>query len=90
MYQNYLLPYSRHLIAAHTKNHTDKAQAVFISGKNKQVSCASQAWMILSGVATKSEGAAALWKAAARYAERGFTSGWLLFGPCHHVVGGDD
>ncbi len=47
--------------AAH-KNLYDKAQAVFISGKDKQVSYASQAWMILSGVATKSEGAAALGK----------------------------
>jgi alpha-L-rhamnosidase len=47
--------------AAH-KNLYDKAQAVFVSGKNKQVSYASQAWMILSGVATKPEGAVALGK----------------------------
>jgi hypothetical protein len=44
------------------KNLYDKAAAVFVSGKDKQVSYASQAWMVLSGVATKEEGAAALKK----------------------------
>lgn len=41
--------------AAH-KNLYDKTTCVFISGENKQVSYASQAWMILSGVATQAEG----------------------------------
>ena len=45
--------------AAH-KNLYDEEQGVFISGKDKQVSYASQAWMVLSGVATKDEGAKAL------------------------------
>ncbi|HRI19834.1 MAG TPA: hypothetical protein PLA68_02720 [Panacibacter sp.] len=44
------------------KNLYDKNTGVFISGKDKQVSYASQAWMVLSGVATKAEGAAALRK----------------------------
>lgn len=42
--------------AAH-KNLYDKVAGVFVSGKDKQVSYASQAWMVLSGVATKNEGA---------------------------------
>jgi alpha-L-rhamnosidase len=33
----------------------DKQRGVFVSGPDKQVSYASQAWMTLSGVATKSE-----------------------------------
>jgi len=45
--------------AAH-KNLFDKNNAVFVSGKDKQISYASQAWMVLSGVATKAEGAKAL------------------------------
>lgn len=45
--------------AAH-KNLYDVRKGVFISGKNQQISYASQAWMVLSGVATKSEGAKAL------------------------------
>ncbi len=44
--------------AAH-KNLYDAEQGIFISGKDKQVSYASQAWMVLSGVATKAEGAKA-------------------------------
>ena len=42
------------------KNLYDKQLGVFVSGKDKQVSYASQAWMVLSGVATKAEGAKAL------------------------------
>ena len=38
----------------------DAARQVFLSGPAKQVSWASQAWMVLAGVATKEEGAAAL------------------------------
>ena len=38
----------------------DSKQKVFVSGANRQVSYASQAWMILSKVATNSEGKAAL------------------------------
>ena len=49
--------------AAH-KNLYDAATGVFISGKDKQVSYASQAWMVLSGVASKAEGAQALSKLA--------------------------
>jgi hypothetical protein len=44
--------------AAH-KNLYDAEEGIFISGKDKQVSYASQAWMVLSGVATKAEGAKA-------------------------------
>ena len=44
--------------AAH-QNLYDKKQGVFISGNKKQVSYASQAWMVLSGVASKKEGAEA-------------------------------
>lgn len=44
------------------KNLYDKTSGVFVSGRNKQVSYASQAWMVLSGVASKTEGAAALKK----------------------------
>lgn len=50
------------MIGATHKNLYDKKSGVFISGKDKQVSYASQAWMVLSGVATKTEGAAALKK----------------------------
>jgi len=50
------------MTAATHKNLYDKAQGVFISGKDRQVSYASQAWMVLSGVATKTEGAKALRK----------------------------
>lgn len=48
------------MTAATHKNLYDKNAGVFISGKDKQVSYASQAWMVLSGVATKAEGAKAL------------------------------
>ncbi len=48
------------MTAATHKNLYDKTTGVFISGKDKQVSYASQAWMVLSGVATKAEGAKAL------------------------------
>jgi hypothetical protein len=38
----------------------DPARQVFISGPQRQVSWATQAWMVLSGIASRSEGAAAL------------------------------
>ena len=38
----------------------DAARGLFVSGPKKQISWASQAWMIHSGVATKQEGSAAL------------------------------
>jgi hypothetical protein len=38
----------------------DAAQGVFVSGPKRQVSWATQAWMVLSGIATKEEGAVAL------------------------------
>ncbi len=37
----------------------DKKQGVFVSGDKKQISYGSQAWMVLSGVASKKEGAEA-------------------------------
>jgi alpha-L-rhamnosidase len=45
--------------AAH-KNLYDAKQKVFVSGRNKQISYASQAWMILGGLATVKEGAEAM------------------------------
>jgi hypothetical protein len=50
------------MTAATHKNLFDKTTGVFVSGKDKQVSYASQAWMILSGVASKREGVTALQK----------------------------
>lgn len=44
--------------AAH-QNLFDKRQGIFTSGDNKQLSYASQAWMVLSSVATEEEGAKA-------------------------------
>jgi alpha-L-rhamnosidase len=44
--------------AAH-KNLYDATQGLFISGKSRQISYASQAWMVLGGVANKTEGATA-------------------------------
>jgi hypothetical protein len=46
----------------------DSARGLFLSGKDRQVSWASQAWMTLSGVATKEEAAAAL-RAVAKTSE---------------------
>ena len=43
------------MIAASRKDLYNKDSGFFVSGPNKQVSYASQAWMILSGVATQSE-----------------------------------
>ncbi len=52
------------LIAKMTKathdNLYDKTTGLFVSGKEKQVSYCSQAWMVLSGVASKEEGVKAL------------------------------
>ena len=48
------------MIKAAHKNLYDSKQGLFVSGKNRQISYASQAWMVLSGVATKTEGAKAL------------------------------
>jgi alpha-L-rhamnosidase len=45
--------------AAH-KNLYDKTSGLFVSGVNKQVSYGGQAWMILSGVASKAEAQKAL------------------------------
>jgi hypothetical protein len=47
--------------AAH-QNLFDKKLGVFVSGTDKQISYCSQAWMVLSGVATKKEGQMALSK----------------------------
>jgi hypothetical protein len=51
---------AKKMTVAARKNLYEKASGVFISGKDKQVSYASQAWMVLSGVASQSEGAKAL------------------------------
>jgi hypothetical protein len=48
------------LTEAARKNLYDKKTGLFISGSAKQISYASQAWMVLSGVATKTEGQKAL------------------------------
>lgn len=42
------------------KHLLDKRSGIFVSGPDKQISYASQAWMILSGVATNAEGQKAL------------------------------
>jgi hypothetical protein len=55
-----LLAIAKKMTAAARKNLYDKTTGVFISGKDRQVSYASQAWMVLSGVATQAEGAKAL------------------------------
>ncbi|MFD2871586.1 glycoside hydrolase [Mucilaginibacter ximonensis] len=52
--------FARKLKDAARKNMYDKQSGLFVSGKNKQVSYAGQAWMILAGVATKSEAQRAL------------------------------
>jgi alpha-L-rhamnosidase len=48
------------LTEAARKNLYDKKSGLFVSGPSKQISYASQAWMVLSGVATQSEGQKAL------------------------------
>ena len=42
------------------KNLYDAEKGIFVSGKDKQISYCSQAWMVLSGVASKEEGKIAL------------------------------
>jgi len=46
--------------AAARKAFWDAEKQVFVSGPNRQVSWASQAWMVLAGIATPAEGAATL------------------------------
>ncbi len=41
-------------------NYYDPQRKVFVSGKNRQVSWATQAWMVMAGVTTPEQGAAAL------------------------------
>jgi len=48
------------MTAAARANLYDKKRGVFVSGPSKQVSYASQAWMVMSDVATKAEGQKAL------------------------------
>ncbi len=48
------------LSAAVRKHHYDRVRGVIISGKSKQLSWASQTWMILAGVLTPEEGTRAL------------------------------
>jgi hypothetical protein len=55
----------RRMAAAARANFYDASRGLFVSGPKKQVSWASQAWMIHSGVATTEEGSAALRAVAA-------------------------
>jgi hypothetical protein len=50
----------RRMTAAARSAFYDASRGLFVSGPKKQISWASQAWMIHSGVATKQEGSAAL------------------------------
>ncbi len=55
--------YSKRIAAMSEAGHAayfDRARRVFVSGPQRQVSWAAQAWMVLSGIATREEGAAAL------------------------------
>lgn len=55
--------YSKQIAVLTTAAHSaffDSAQKVFLSGPQRQISWATQAWMILSGIATPDEGAAAI------------------------------
>lgn len=51
---------ARKLKNAAYKNLYDKTSGLFVSGTNKQISYGGQAWMILSGVASKTEAQGAL------------------------------
>ncbi|GAB3920698.1 alpha-L-rhamnosidase-related protein [Mucilaginibacter myungsuensis] len=51
---------SKKLKDAARKNLYDKTSGLFVSGTNKQASYGGQAWMVLSGVATKAEAQKAL------------------------------
>lgn len=48
------------MIAAARRDYWDPGRRLFVSGPDRQVSWASQAWMAIAGVSSKSEGAAAL------------------------------
>jgi alpha-L-rhamnosidase len=50
------------MIRAAREHFWDAGQKVFVSGPNKQLSWASQAWMAIAGVSSPAEGAAALRK----------------------------
>jgi hypothetical protein len=50
----------RSMTAAARSAYYDPARGLFVSGPKNQISWASQAWMIHSGIATKQEGSAAL------------------------------
>ncbi len=56
----YVPALSAKMKVAARNNLYDKQKGVFVSGAGKQVSYASQAWMVMSGVATKAEGQKAL------------------------------
>ncbi|HEX2971291.1 MAG TPA: hypothetical protein VHP11_03095 [Tepidisphaeraceae bacterium] len=60
----------------------DEKTGFFVSGKNRQISWASQAWMILAGIMTEKEGAAALHALPTR-ADAVKPAGPYLY---HHVV----
>ncbi|MBC7891390.1 MAG: glycoside hydrolase, partial [Sphingobacteriaceae bacterium] len=50
----------KRLTEAARKNLLDKTTGLFVSGPTRQISYASQAWMVLGDVATKAEGQRAL------------------------------
>jgi hypothetical protein len=51
------------MIAAARKHYWDAARRVFVSGPNRQISWASQAWMAIAGVSSRRESADAMRKA---------------------------
>lgn len=51
---------SKKMVEAARNTLYDKKRGVFVSGANKQISCLSQAWMIISGTLNKSESQKAL------------------------------
>ena len=53
------------MIAAARKHYWDASRRVFVSGPNRQISWASQAWMAIAGVSSRRESADAMRKAVA-------------------------
>lgn len=78
----FITPLVARMTEAARRHWLDPARGVFTSGPARQVSWASQAWMILAGVMSPDEGRAA-WAALARDAEAIRPAGAYLY---HHVV----
>ena len=53
------------MVSAARKHYWDASKRVFVSGPNRQVSWASQAWMAIAGVSSRSESADAMRRAVA-------------------------